>query len=367
LRDSTTTPNSIDVLAPSLADATALAERLAQLPEVDHAITLASFVPEGQDEKLALIGDAALLLDPALNPGQTTAPPSDADTVRAMDHAARSLERAAAAHSEVVAAAAVTRFARALRTLAQGEPTQRERVHTVLIPGLVTTLAQLRVAMQAGPVTIATVPDDLKRDWVAADGRARIEVFPTGDANDNETLRRFVTAVQALAPEATGAPVSMQGSGRTIVHAFLQAALWALLSIVLLLALALRRTADVLMTLAPLALSALATLAICSAIGLPLNFENIIALPLLCGIGVAFNIYFVMAWRAGRRELLQSSLTRAVIFSALTTGTAFGSLWLSHHPGTSSMGKLLALSLACTLICALLFLPALLGEPRLRR
>jgi predicted RND superfamily exporter protein len=87
----------------------------------------------------------------------------------------------------------------------------------------------------------------------------------------------------------------------------------------------------------------------------------------LCGIGVAFNIYFVMAWRAGRRELLQSSLTRAVIFSALTTGTAFGSLWLSHHPGTSSMGKLLALSLACTLICALLFLPALLGEPRPRR
>jgi predicted RND superfamily exporter protein len=221
--------------------------------------------------------------------------------------------------------------------------------------------------MPAGPVTLATLPDELKLDWVAADGRARIEVFPKGDANDNETLRRFVAAVQVLAPDAAGAPVSMQESGHTIVRAFQQAGLWALLSIVLLLALALRRTTDVLLTLAPLALSALVTLAICAAIGLPLKFENIIALPLLCGIGVAFNIYFVMAWRAGRRELLQSSLTRAVIFSALTTGTAFGSLWLSHHPGTSSMGKLLALSLACTLICALVFLPALLGEPRLRR
>jgi len=122
-----------------------------------------------------------------------------------------------------------------------------------------------------------------------------------------------------------------------------------------------------LLTLAPLALSALATLGICAAIDLPLNFENIIALPLLFGIGVAFSIYFVMAWRAGRSGLLQSSLTRAVIFSALTTGTAFGSLWLSHHPGTSSMGKLLALSLACTLVSALLFLPALLGEPPPRR
>ena len=134
----------------------------------------------------------------------------------------------------------------------------------------------------------------------------------------------------------------------------------------MLLALTLRRTTDVLLTLAPLVLSGLATLAICVVIGLPLNFENIIALPLLFGIGVAFNIYFVMAWRAGRRELLQSSLTRAVIFSALTTGTAFGSLWLSHHPGTSSMGELLALSLACTLAATLLFLPALLGQPRRR-
>jgi predicted RND superfamily exporter protein len=221
--------------------------------------------------------------------------------------------------------------------------------------------------MQAGPVTLADLPAELRRDWVAADGRARVEAFPSGDANDNVTLERFVAAVGQLAPEATGAPVSIQESGRTIVRAFVEAGAWALLSIVVLLALVLRRARDVLLTVAPFILSGLATLAICAAIGLPLNFENIIALPLLFGIGVAFSIYFVMAWREGRGDLLQSSLTRAVIFSALTTGTAFGSLWLSHHPGTSSMGKLLALSLCCTLVSALLFLPALLGEPPARR
>ena len=151
------------------------------------------------------------------------------------------------------------------------------------------------------------------------------------------------------------------------MRAFVQAGSWALLSITVLLALALRRAIDVLLTLIPLLLCGLATLGICAAVALPLNFENIIALPLLLGIGVAFNIYFVMAWRTGRRKLLQSSLTRAVIFSALTTATAFGSLWLSHHPGTSSMGKLLALSLACTLASTLLFLPALLAQPCLAR
>jgi hopanoid biosynthesis associated RND transporter like protein HpnN len=365
--NSKNTLNTIVVLTTSLNDATALAEKLAQLSEIDHAITLASFVPERQDEKLALIGDAALLLDPVLNPGQAAPAPSDDETVSAMMRTTQSLERAAAADPEGAIAAAARRLAKALQTLAQGEPAQRERIRKMLVPGLLATLGQLRAAMQAGPVTLATLPDDLKRDWVAADGRARIEVFPKGDANDNATLRRFVAAVRQLAPEATGAPVSIQESGRTVVRSFVHAGMWALLSIVLLLALTLRRAGDVLLTLAPLMLSALATLGICAAAGLPLNFENIIALPLLFGIGVAFDIYFVMAWRAGKRELLRSSLTRAVIFSALTTGTAFGSLWLSHHPGTASMGKLLALSLACTLFCTLFFLPALLGEPRPRR
>jgi predicted RND superfamily exporter protein len=106
----------------------------------------------------------------------------------------------------------------------------------------------------------------------------------------------------------------------------------------------------------------LVTLELCVLLDQPLNFANIIAL--LLGVGVAFKVYYITAWRAGQTGLLQSSLTRAVIFSAATTATAFGSLWLLSHPGTSSMGKLLALSLVCTLAAAVLFQPALMGPPR---
>jgi predicted RND superfamily exporter protein len=97
---------------------------------------------------------------------------------------------------------------------------------------------------------------------------------------------------------------------------------------------------------------------------LPLNFANIIALPLLLGVGVSFNIYFVMNWRAGEQSRLASATARAVMFSALTTGTAFGSLALSRHPGTASMGDLLLISLACTLASTLVFVPALLATLR---
>ncbi|MCM3754869.1 TetR family transcriptional regulator, partial [Bacillus licheniformis] len=116
---------------------------------------------------------------------------------------------------------------------------------------------------------------------------------------------------------------------------------------------------DVLRTLVPLLVSGIVTLEMCVVLGMSLNFANIIALPLMLGVGVAFKVYFVMAWRAGQTGLLHSSLTHAVLFSAATTATAFGSLWLSHHPGTSSMGKLLALALTCTLIGAVEIQPDL--------
>ena len=119
------------------------------------------------------------------------------------------------------------------------------------------------------------------------------------------------------------------------------------------------------LTVIPLVLTGLLTMATTVAIGLQLNFANVIALPLLFGIGVAFNIYFVMAWRNGQINLLQSSLTRAVIFSAATTASGFGSLWLSSHPGTASMGELLMISLAWTLATILFFMPALMGPPKM--
>ena len=100
-------------------------------------------------------------------------------------------------------------------------------------------------------------------------------------------------------PPPWASPSPFRSLGNTVVRAFIEAGLWALLSISLLLFIVLRRISDVLLTLVPLLLAGVVTLEITVLIGLPLNFANIIALPLLLGLGVAFKIYFVMAWRAG--------------------------------------------------------------------
>jgi uncharacterized protein len=168
----------------------------------------------------------------------------------------------------------------------------------------------------------------------------------------------------AAEPTATGRAVEILKWAETMIRALIQAAVIAFCTIGILLWIRLRRIGDVLLTLVPLMVAGLATLEICALTGFELNYANIIAFPVLLGVGVAFKIYYIMEWRRGQTHFLQSALTRAVFFSALLTGTAFGSLWLSSNPGMSSMGKLLALSLACTLTSAILFQPALMGEPR---
>jgi uncharacterized protein len=363
MKDPNTDTNTIDVLAPSLAEAPPLIARLQQLPEAARVTSLASFIPQDQDEKLAIVAPLAKSLTPLLDPAREKEPPADAEDVEAMERAAAAF---AATASGVAGKGAddARRLAGLLHKMAEAPPQQRDAAREALIPSLDTMLDLLRASLTAQKVTVASIPLDLARNWVSADGRARIEVAPAGDANDNDNLLRFAKAVRTIDPNAMGEPIAVQESGDTVVRAFIEAGLWALISISVLLFIVLRRVTDVLLTLVPLLLAGAVTLEITVLIGLPLNFANIIALPLLLGLGVAFKIYFVMAWRAGTTNLLQSSLTRAVFFSAMTTATAFGSLWLSKHPGTSSMGKLLALSLVCTLAAAILFQPALMGPPR---
>jgi predicted RND superfamily exporter protein len=210
-------------------------------------------------------------------------------------------------------------------------------------------------------VTLAGIPPDISRDWVLPDGRTRLQVTAKPGMTSASGLRQFVGQVLAVAPGAGGSAVTIEATSDTIVGAFRSAALYALAAILIILGVTLRRVLDVALVMAPLLLSALLTLLIAVAVPLPLNFANIIALPLLLGVGVSFNVYFVMNWRAGQTMPLGSATARAILFSALTTGTAFGSLALSAHPGTASMGDLLLISLACTLLASLVFIPALLA------
>jgi hopanoid biosynthesis associated RND transporter like protein HpnN len=361
--------NDVAVLAPSLAAADLTARHLAALPEVGRVTTLSTFIPPDQPQKLALIAPAAQTLLPALT--QPSAPPAtDAQRVAALKRASEQLSYAAQDYPGAGAKEA-QRLSASLAKLAAADSATRDRAETAFATPLRLSLHQLSTLLQPFSLSRETLPRELVRDWVAPDGRALVQISPRVppgvDSNDDTMLRRFAHAVKQAEPNAIGGPISILHSADTIIEAFLQAAAWAVLSITLLLWVTLGRFGDVLRTMIPLLVSALVTLELCVVFDMPLNFANIIALPLMLGVGVAFKVYFVMAWRAGQTSLLSSSLTHAVLFSAATTATAFGSLWLSHHPGTASMGRLLALALSCTLVGAVVFQPVLMGKPRAAR
>jgi len=361
-KDPSNAVNAAQVLDHTPEEADKLARQLAQLPQVAQTRTIDSFVPTDQERKLELIHKAAAALRASLDRAAKPAP-SDGENVAALRNGVTQL-RQTAGDAKGPGADAARRLAAAMTRLADSDEAHRNAVQAAFVVPLKVDLADLREGLKAEAVTRANLPAWLVENWVASGNRARVEIAPKGDSNDDAVMRQFARAMLEAEPNATGQGISTLEWGDTIVRSFEEAAAVALVSIALLLWIVLRRFGDVLLTLIPLIVAAAATLVICALTGFALNYANIIALPVLLGVGVAFKIYYILAWRRGQTDFLQSALTRAVFFSALLTATAFGSLWLSAHPGTSSMGKLLALSLACTLTSAVLFQPALMGEPR---
>lgn len=367
MRDGLNSKYSSEVLASNLETAKALAEKLADLPAVDKAVTLASFLPDNQEDKLQVIGQMALFLSPAFVSGTGSAPPTAVDRRDSWSKLAVRLRTLAGAETASVAAAgAARRLGDAIGAIAvsgnAGDAALLE-LENRLLSGLPGRLDALDKSLAASPVTLGSLPEALRRRQIAADGRAMIEIFPKKDLRDRAALEEFVEAIRTVAPDAVGAPVVILEAGRTVIGAFAQAAVIAAVAIAVLLFLALGRLGDALLVFAPLVLAALCTVAASVVLGLAFNFANVIVLPLLFGLGVAGGIHLVARVRAeGRVEaMFETSTPRAVTFSALTTIGSFGSIALSGHPGTASMGILLTIAISLTLASTLIFLPALMS------
>ncbi|MDA8389224.1 MAG: MMPL family transporter [Gammaproteobacteria bacterium] len=366
LKEGRISPYPIDVLTPNLAAAQARAARLRKQPTVGRVLTLASYIPSHQNQKLAVLAQTALVVPPfVFAPANAPEP-----TTRALR-------------------VSLVRLQGALATFARGEPDRRlagtaqtltqaigdyvarfgksrKALMTLqrrIIGTLPWQLRGLQTALNARPVTVATLPADLRDRYVAANGVARIEVFSSLNLNSNDNIRRFVHSVQKVEPDAVGPPVLLVEGGDAVVQAFREATLISFVLITALLLLTLRSLADALTILIPLGMAAMGAVAAMRIAGISFNLANIIVLPLLIGLSVAFSIYLVVRWRAGVRPwfLLDTSTSDAVVFSALTTMSSFGSLAVSSNPGMAVLGETLSIAMASALISILLVLPALLA------
>lgn len=359
-RNPDTTANVINVLATDLTQAESISQILIALPETGDVITLQSFVPKDQNQKLAIIDEMSFFLG-------SLEPADDRELTTAQRLQALQDLRAALESSGGIGGNGAQQLKSSLAGLidkSELNDLQLLDLEQRLIRYLPDLLSQLDQALQAEPIEINGLPNDLRSQWLGKDNEARILVRPAIGINDNKALTRFADAVLRTVPSATGTPIIITQAGRAVVGAFVEASWIAFGLITVLLILILRRLSDVLFVLAPLALAILFTGASSALLDLPLNFANVIVLPLLLGLGVSGAIHVVMRRHQNlqtAQPLATSSTPKAVLFSALTTIASFGSLALSVHPGMASMGQLLTVAVLWSLVCTLIILPALLS------
>lgn len=351
-----TSPFFLTSLARSASEVRRLDGEFEKLPEVSYAISIFDLIPERQEEKLFLLEEMALLLGPQLE--QELKLESHPPNLQAIERFTEKLKVSEKfAHRELITA--LEELIQRCRELQ--ETGCRKLLASLQFRTLATfpqTMRRLKMGIETEGVDLESFPETFKRRWISPDGFYRLDVYASLDLNRIENLSRFVEAAKAVDPDVIGLPRVYVESMAVVVGAFKQAFSSAVGVIALLLLLLTRKLQVTVLVLMPQLLGALFTAAAMVLLSLPLNFANVIALPLIFGLGVNNGVHMVHRIRqVGSRVVLTTATARGIFFSVLTTLCSFISLALLDHPGVASLGQLLTLGLTLTLLCSFIMLP----------
>jgi hypothetical protein len=363
LRDGEAGFRNIQVLLDAGTDAEPLRSELAALPAVARVVSLESFMPDAQDDKLFVLDDLRWVLGPGIVEAdwaaEPVAPRRLADAAGALEAVLRSQDRSPALADRL------GRLQRELLTASAGPVA--DAVNRALVGGLAPSLGRLSTGLRANqPVERDDLPDWLVAQWRGASGTRLLQVFPAADMLTDRGREAFTRQVVSVAgARATGGPVIQLAAGEAITAAFRQALVWAVVGIAAVLLVTLKSPLAAGRVMLPLALGGLLTSAAMVLLDVPLNFANVVALPLLLGVAVDNGIHLVARHRAGLMpdgNVLKTATARAIVVGALITAGGFGNLAFSPHSGTASLGLILAIGLALMVLATLVFLPAMLGR-----
>jgi uncharacterized protein len=224
------------------------------------------------------------------------------------------------------------------------------------------------VSTPAG-IALTDLPPSLKERYVGQSGKWLLQAFARESLWEYDALDRFVEQIHKVDPEATGKPFATLEGLRCMKERFEWAGLYALLAIVAIFYFDFRSLRHTLIALAPLAMGMVVSLGVMSLLGLPLNPANMIAFPLILGVGADNGIHVLNDYLRDRGQgeyTLRRTMGQGIMVKALTTIIGFGTLMLSQHRGLASLGLILTLGVGCCMLTALVFLPAVLRLASLR-
>ena len=347
-------------------------KRLEALPEVDHVVSLLTFIPDQQQEKLAELAELRQEL------GEVKPAPYEED-LKVMELPAvfekfrDSVDKltkllAAEKRSE---ARPVGKFLGTLDSFFKGLEKEKDTNAVGMLRdfqgGMFASLPQkigmLKETLNAAPVTEADIPQELRKRFVGKTGKFALQIAPKKEIFDREPLEAYLKGVRSVAPAAAGEPVMVYESMTIMRESYETAFIYAFIAIVAILLLAFRSVVFALIGLVPLVVGLLFMVAGMWLCGISFNSANIIVLPLILGIAVDSGIYIINRFRREDEtavEVVTRSTGLGVIYNTLTIMASFGALMVAHHQGVFSIGAVMSLGMIACQFAFILVLPAIL-------
>jgi hopanoid biosynthesis associated RND transporter like protein HpnN len=366
------------VVADNLDGARALSAKLAALPVVARVDSPLDLVPPDQDAKLPVIRrivQAAAELNIKTSPRKTVDIPKARTDIKSLlgqaqqgyDQAKKYTALSSIAKDAVQAFGdMIPALQRADKALNSASVPELQKRFSPSANGAFTNLQKnmemLKSQKADRGLTLDDLPAALKTLYVAKNGKILLQVYGKKDLWERKPDEEFTRAVLAVAPQATGTPILNYTYTEELRVSYLKAAVWAFLAIVVLIFLHFQSLKYLLLTLAPLILAVLWRTGAMVWLGLDFNPANIVTLPLIIGIDVAFGVYIIDRYREdGKLNIFAGSTGKAIIMSSLTSLFGFSSLLISQFRGMFSLGELMSLGIAIGLVTAIFFLPQILA------
>jgi hopanoid biosynthesis associated RND transporter like protein HpnN len=354
-------------------EALALKARYEQLPGVSRVVELASLVPREQDRKREMLADIQKRLQPLPPRGTVVehAFPMPADIKRSAARLRDALSgtdggsNSAALQLDQAIGYLLSRFTEVAAVRGPDEVgRQLKAFEEYMTRDLAEDLHKLREVSTPATIHLEDLPLCLRERYIGKSGKWLLRIFSKECLWEFAPLASFVSQVCTVDSEATGKPFTTLEGLRALRSGFLWAGLYAFVAIVLVLVFEFGNVKHALVALLPLVMGLVATLGLMGLFGVMLNPANLIAFPLILGVGADNGVHVLHDFRArdrSRRFLLGHATGRGILVKALTTILGFGMLMFAQLPGMASLGLALTIGVACCMLTALVFLPALLG------
>ncbi len=347
-------------------------KRLEALPEVDHVVSLLTFIPDHQEEKLATLAELRKEL------GEVKPAPYEED-LKVMElpavfegfrNSVEKLTKLLASESKPEAKP-VGKFLVTLDSFFKGLEKEKDTNAVGMLRdfqgGMFASLPQkigmLKDSLNAAPVTVGDIPTELRKRFVGKTGKFALQIAPKKEIFDRAPLEAYLKGVRSVAPAAAGEPIMVYESMTIMRESYQSAFIYAFIAIVAILLLAFRSVTYALIGLVPLVVGLLFMVAGMWLCGISFNSANIIVLPLILGIAVDSGIYIINRFRREDEsavEVVTRSTGLGVIYNTLTIMASFGALMVAHHQGVFSIGAVMSLGMIACQFAFILVLPAIL-------